>query len=139
MMSVSLLFAKFIKSSVFHDADLVFLSFGVSRDGGNYVNYLSHFLTYYDISFKNSSKKQQTVLSQHIWNKGLEPNPDIKWEIIAHAHTYRKGGRYCDLCTTEKWLIAKNLKDPACLNKRNDYTNKCAHIAKHKLNKIKPG
>ena len=90
-------------------------------------------------SFKNSSKKQQTVLSQHIWNKGLEPNPDIKWEIIAHAHTYRKGGRYCDLCTTEKWLIAKNLKDPACLNKRNDYTNKCAHIAKHKLNKIKPG
>ena len=89
-------------------------------------------------SFKNESRKNETVLSQHIWNKGLNPNPNINWEIITHAQTYRRGNRFCDLCTTEKLLIAKELGKTFCLNKRSDFTNACVHKAKHKLCRIKP-
>ena len=89
-------------------------------------------------TFKNGSRRNETVLSQHVWNRGLNPNPDISWELIKHAQIYRKGNRFCDLCTTEKILIAKELEKPSCLNKRNDFTNACVHKAKHKLCKIKP-
>ena len=88
-------------------------------------------------SFRDISKKHATVLSQHVWNKGLAPNPDITWEIVAHAQEYKKGNRYCDLCITEKLQIAKELKKPTCLNKRTDLTNFCVHKAAHKLSKIK--
>ena len=87
-------------------------------------------------TFKNGSRRNETVLSQHVWNRGLNPNPDISWELIKHAQIYRKGNRFCDLCTTEKILIAKELEKPTCLNKRNDFTNACVHKAKHKLCKI---
>ena len=89
-------------------------------------------------SFKNGSRRNETVLSQHIWNKGLNPSPEITWEVLKHAQTYRRGNRFCDLCTTEKLLIAKELRHPYCLNKRTDFTNACVHKAKHKLCKIKP-
>ena len=64
----------------------------------------------------------------------MNPNPDITWEIIAHAQLYRRGNRFCDLCTTEKLLIAKELKKASCLNKRTDFTNACVHKRYHKLN-----
>ena len=89
-------------------------------------------------SFKNISRKNETVLSQHVWNKGLAPKPDITWEIITHAQTYKKGNRFCDLCTTEKLAIAKEIGKLSCLNKRTDFTNKCVHKMRHRLSNIKP-
>ena len=87
-------------------------------------------------SFRDINKKHATVLSQHVWNKGLGPTPDTSWKIVASAQAYSRGSKYCDLCTTEKVHIARELKNPKCLNKRTDLTNACVHKAKFKLSQI---
>ena len=33
-------------------------------------------------TFKNKSKKFSTALSSYTWNKGINPEPEMKWEII---------------------------------------------------------
>ena len=48
-------------------------------------------------SFKNPNKKNATTLAQYIWENKLNPNPNIKWEIIKKCKTYKPGNRYCDL------------------------------------------
>ena len=110
-----------------------------TQDKKTYIGCTENFKARYSnhkASFKHTSKKNDTVLSQHIWNKGLAPDPDISWEIITHAQTYKKGNKYCDLCTTEKVYISKEFRLPTCLNKRTDLTNSCIHKAKHKLSKF---
>ena len=88
-------------------------------------------------SFKNQNHKNETTLAKHIWDEGLAPDPKIKWEILRHAPTYNKGGKYCDLCLTEKLLISKVLGNPTYLNRRSDLATKCRHRAKFKLCNIK--
>ena len=61
----------------------------------------------------------------------------MKWEIVKQGHVYRKGGRYCDLCLSEKLYISKNLKTEGCLNKRTELTSKCRHKDRFKLSRIK--
>ena len=88
-------------------------------------------------SFKDERKKHATTLSTHIWELGLGPDPNIKWSILKRGNIYKKGGRYCDLCLTEKLCIAKALSDPRCINKRTELASRCAHKAKHKLSRLK--
>ena len=56
----------------------------------------------------------------------------IKWSIARKAHNYKNGDRNCDLCATEKTLIA--LGDPeTMLNKRTEIFRKCTEMNKFKL------
>ena len=42
-------------------------------------------------SFRNEGSKHKTTLSSHIWEKKLNPEPKIKWSIVARAPSYKKG------------------------------------------------
>ena len=84
-------------------------------------------------SFRNEGSKHKTTLSSHIWEKKLNPEPRIKWSIVARAPSYKKGNRSCDLCLTEKMYIADTFNNPAYLNKRTELALKCRHKAKFLL------
>ena len=86
-------------------------------------------------SFKNKSKKFATTLSTYTWNKNLDPEPNIKWEIIKKCRTYQPGNQNCDLCLSEKLNIIKNANNPYNINKRNDISTKCAHSKNFTLDK----
>ena len=79
-------------------------------------------------SFKDENKKSATTLSQYIWDVGLNPSPDIKWEILRSCPTYTPGARACNLCVSENMLI---------INKRYDIGNKCNHMRKHTPSNLK--
>ena len=105
-------------------------------DGATYIGSTEDFkkrFTQHRSNFRNANTKNATALSKYVWEKSLNPNPDIKWEIITTAPTYRRGQRYCSLCLTEKLFIAKNWKNPKCINKRTDIALKCKHRSRHRL------
>ena len=67
-------------------------------------------------SFNNIRYKHDTTLSKYIWDKGLNPTPNIRWTILSKACPYKPGQRYCDLCLTEKHFISLETKQPwTCL------------------------
>ena len=80
-------------------------------------------------------KEKKSELAKYIWKlkkKGLKY--EIKWSIIKHARPCRKGSHYCDLCLTEKVIIA--LGDASYLNKRSEINSKCRHMNEFKLSYI---
>ena len=82
-------------------------------------------------------KEKKSELAKYIWKlkkKGLKFS--IKWSIIKHARPYRKGSHYCDLCLTEKVVIA--LGDSSYLNKRTEINSKCRHMNEFKLSYMHP-
>ena len=106
---------------------------GVQKE---YVGSTVHFKKRYyghTNSFRNDAYKHSTTLSTYVWQKGLNPNPRIKWKIAGRASSYKKGGRQCDLCLTEKLFILKNFNNPNYLNKRSELALKCRHKAKFLL------
>ena len=90
-------------------------------------------------SFRHDSKKHSTALSSYVWDKELNPDPDIEWSVLAHAPAYKLGQKQCDLCLTEKTEIAKNFKNPQYLNKRGEIAQKCRHKRIHLLQPPKKG
>ena len=90
-------------------------------------------------SFRNDSNKSETTLSSHIWDAGLNPEPKIEWTILAKAEPYRKGGRHCDLCLTEKMFISRTFNNPAFLNQRSELAVRCRHRRKHLLAPLDDG
>ena len=60
-------------------------------------------------------------------------NPEIKWNIVSNAHAYAPGHPFCDLCTTEKLCILKNIHNKHSLNKRNEICKMCPHRDKFSL------
>ena len=60
-------------------------------------------------SFSKPEKQNSTSLAQYVWNNNLSPNPRINWEIIKECKTYAPGNKSCDLCTTEKNEILKQV------------------------------
>ena len=84
-------------------------------------------------SFNNLKYRNETELSKYIWDK-KEKNQsyELSWKIAAKTHPYMCGTKRCDLCITEKVLIA--LSDPNIfLNKRDEIVSKCRHKNKFKL------
>ena len=59
----------------------------------------------------------------------------LKWSIAAYAPPYRCGTRRCDLCITEKYIIAR--ADQKHLNKSAEFISKCRHRNKFLLKNIK--
>ena len=90
------------------------------------------------LSFRSEAYRNDTRLSTYIWNlKEKNIKYDITWSIAAKASPYACGTRKCDLCLTEKLLIAKS--DPEkMLNHRAEIFSKCRHQNKFKVCKSWP-
>ena len=70
------------------------------------------------MSFRHKKCINDTELSKYLW-KLKEQNSDynLQWSIKAYASPYKCETRKCDLCLTEKMIIA--MSDPKkLLNKR---------------------
>ena len=78
-------------------------------------------------SFVKEDKRHDTTLSEYIWDRGLGPQPNVKWEILSSAPAYNKGQKDCQLCLEEKYYILLAQKDRASLNKRTEMMAKCRH------------
>ena len=88
-------------------------------------------------TFRNENKRAATTLASHVWDKGLNPTPNIHWQILKKCERYAPGQKTCQLCLCEKLFIVKNLNNPQSLNKRADIGNKCTlHKRKHFLNYV---
>ena len=61
-------------------------------------------------SFRHKDSSTSTELSKHIWklkDEGVrDPENKIKWEIVQRTVPYKCGTRKCDLCLSEKLVIA---------------------------------
>ena len=87
-------------------------------------------------SLKHDKLKTSTELSKKVWELKDNGTPyEIKWRIIQNAHPYRGGGRYCDLCLTEKLYILM-CDSKFILNKRRELISKCRHVNKFRLKNV---
>ena len=75
-------------------------------------------------------------MSQYVWDKKINPETDIKWDILESAPSYKAGQKFCNLCLSEKMQIAKNAGNKMYLNKRTELTQKCRHRTKYKLAEV---
>ena len=87
-------------------------------------------------SFRNSKDRNSTGLSSYMWElKDLGLEPSIEWEIHKRAAPYKCGSKRCDLCLTEKMVIAT--ADPTTsLNKRSELVSFCRHRAKFRCSNV---
>ena len=86
-----------------------------------------------------NSKNNQTTLSKKFWKlKSEHKNPVVKFEISKIARSYEPGDKFCQLCTTEKYLITNELKtnENNNLNSRDELFTQCRHRSRFKLNKV---
>ena len=87
-------------------------------------------------SFRNKYYEHDTELSKHIWKlKDLGKTFILKWSIAAYASPCRCGTRCCDLCITEKYVIAREDQEHL-LNKRTEFISKCRHRNKLLLKNV---
>ena len=88
-------------------------------------------------SFKNYKHSSATTLSNYIWTlKKCQKDYKVSWEILSKAVPYFCGTRKCDLCLTEKVLIATADPSPL-LNSRAELISKCRHRNKYLLMNFK--
>ena len=87
-------------------------------------------------SFRTKSCKNDTELSKYIWDlQHSSQQYQIKWDIVHHAAPYKCGTRRCDVCLTEKMVIAT--ANPATmLNKRAEIVSTCRHRAKFRYENV---
>ena len=78
-----------------------------------------------------------TKLSKYLWTlKANGTDYHLKWSVKSYASRYKCGTSRCDLCLTEKMIIA--LADPkVLLNKRTELMSKCCHRNKFIMSKVK--
>ena len=82
-------------------------------------------------SFRHQIKRNDTTLSQHIWeltDKNI--NYNIKWKILARKHPYNPASKTCHLCLEEKYTILFKDHKIASLNHRKEIFNTCRHRKK---------
>ena len=83
-------------------------------------------------TFKYSEKRINCGLAGYVWklkDKGIDHS--VEYSLLCQTTKYRRGDRRCELCTTEKTLIAK--QDPGELNKRSEVLIRCKHRDLHLL------
>ena len=87
-------------------------------------------------SLRHISHINDTELSKYLWTlKANRTDYHLKWSVKSYAPGYKCGTRRCDLCLTEKMIIA--LADSkVLLNKRTELISKCRHRNKFILNKV---
>ena len=72
--------------------------------------------------------------SNYIWQ--LKDESNICWKIFMYATPYKYGTRRCDLCLTEKYVIARADQEHL-LNKRTEIISKCGHRNKYLIKNVK--
>ena len=87
-------------------------------------------------SFRTESCRKETELSKYVWElKDSSQSYKIKWDIAQRASPYSCGTRRCDVCLTEKTVMA--MADPTpTLNKRAEIVSTCRHRAKFRYDKV---
>ena len=81
-------------------------------------------------SFRTESCKNDTELSKYIWDlQDSNRQYQIEWGIVHLAAPYKCGTRRCDVCLTEKMVIA-TANQATMLNKRAEIVYTCRHRAK---------
>ena len=89
-------------------------------------------------SFKHATKRHDTELAKHMWalkDRGL--TGEITWEIAKRSTPYKCGTRRCDLCLSEKLLIA-TADTSNLLNKRSELISTCRHKNKFRCSRQIP-
>ena len=127
---------KFLHECIVYQADVVTNNeckeyFGTA-EGEFELRYNNHTMV-----FRHKKRVNDTELSKYLW-KLKEENADynLQWSIKAYASPYKCGTRKCDLCLTEKMIIARSdLKK--LLNKRTELVSKWRHRNKFLLSNIK--
>ena len=85
--------------------------------------------TLHKASFKHSTKRKQTELSNLIWTlKDNGTEYKLTWSIINRARPYQPGKRTCNLCLSEKFHI---LTGSHLINRKTELLNKCPHRRKY--------
>ena len=90
------------------------------------------------ITTRNLSAAYPVLMIRNYLNtlKASGTDYHLKWSKKSYASRYKCGTRRCNLCLTEKNIIA--LADPkVLLNKRTKLMSKCRHRNKFILNKVK--
>ena len=88
-------------------------------------------------SFTHEEHQHNTTLSSYVWEKNLNPTPDIQWSILKKCGKYQPGQRACQICTEEKFFIIKGLQKVRNINKKTDIGTKCNHRRKATLKFMK--
>lgn len=84
-------------------------------------------------SFRNEGKEKDTTLSKYLWQlKRKEQEHEVKWSIASLAIPYTRETKRCQLCNTEKTLIACQDANMA-LNRRWEIMTRCRHRDKDLL------
>ena len=84
-------------------------------------------------TFRHSSKRNNTSLSNYIWTlKDKQIEYKIRWEIIAKCQSYSPSTDVCSLCLREKYTIIYH-PHRASLDNRNELTSECRHRKKYLL------
>ena len=87
-------------------------------------------------SMKNKEHRNKTELSKYIWNlKEQNKQFHVAWSIFRKAKPYKEGSKYCDLCLTEKLVIARS-DEKSCLNKKSEMASTCRHKSKFYLKNV---
>ena len=78
-------------------------------------------------SFRHKHQEKKTELLNLIWKlKRRGVDYSINWAITKQAQPYKCGSRRCDLCLTEKVIIAR-CSHPGMINKLTELLAKCRH------------
>ena len=87
-------------------------------------------------SFRNSNFRRKTELSKYIWDlKDQDVSFEVTWSIAQRASPYKCGTRQCDVCLTEKAVIA-TADLITTLNKRSEIVSTCRHRAKFRYSRL---
>ena len=62
-------------------------------------------------SFNDFNKKSASTLSKYVWDKGLQPDPNVKYTILQRRSLYQPGSK----------------------NTNSEMKKNCIHTFKHKL------
>ena len=82
-------------------------------------------------------RSNETELSNYIWQlKDESKNYNIHWKIFMYAKPYKCGTRRCDLCLTEKCVIARADQEHL-LYKRTEIISECRHRNKYLIKNVK--
>ena len=107
------------------------LYYGISE------GYIKPRISKHNTSFNHRQYEHETTLSTYISSLKDSGTPyTIRWSIAAKAKKLKCSATRCDLCLTEKMLIARS-DHPGLLNSRSELLNKCRHRNKYLLNELK--
>ena len=89
------------------------------------------------MTLRNKGHEKKTKFSKYVWElKDKVEYFNIKGSVATKVSPYICGSKRCDLCLTEKLLIAK--ADPrTLLNKRPEIVSKCRHRNKFTLKRFR--